>query len=87
MAPNYRVIRVYRNVLESAWKKPVMVLFEVLFWHLPIGTQENHESSQSGSPVSGTIFEFGTSEMGGRKANHSTETLGFWKSACYISLE
>jgi hypothetical protein len=30
--------------LLSMWKKVVIFLFDVIFWHLPAGTEENQEN-------------------------------------------
>jgi hypothetical protein len=31
------------NKLERIWKEAAMAKFKVLSWHLPGGTEENHE--------------------------------------------
>jgi hypothetical protein len=41
------------NELETMWKEAVMAAFKVISWHLPRGTEENHEKPQSGYPVFG----------------------------------
>jgi hypothetical protein len=48
------------NELEGKWKQAVMAEFMVPFWHLPVGTEENHQKP-SGLLVSRLIFEPGTS--------------------------
>jgi len=30
------------NELERLWKEAVMVQFKVVFWHVPLGNEENH---------------------------------------------
>jgi len=37
------------NELEGVWKEDVVVKFEVLSQHLPIGTKEKHEKRLSDS--------------------------------------
>jgi hypothetical protein len=32
------------NELESIWKEVATAKFNVLFWHLPRGTEENYEN-------------------------------------------
>jgi hypothetical protein len=46
--------------------------YPVVSW----GTEEKHETPQSGEPMSGPRFETGTSRIGTRIVNHSTTTFG-----------
>jgi hypothetical protein len=46
IASNERMI--VNNELERKWKEAVVAQFKVLSRHLPGGTKENHEKSQSG---------------------------------------
>jgi hypothetical protein len=39
------------NELKRIWKEVIMASFEVLFQHLPGGTEKNHKKLQSGQPV------------------------------------
>jgi hypothetical protein len=41
-------------------KAAIVIKYEVLFRDLPGGTEEIHEKFQSGYPVSGQRYEFGT---------------------------
>jgi hypothetical protein len=43
--------------LEGVWQEAVMAQFKVLSQHLPVGTEENHEKSQSGLLVPRLRFE------------------------------
>jgi hypothetical protein len=52
-------------------------VIKVTFRHLPAETEENHETSRSGDPVSGLIFELGTSTIRARRAYRRTAKLDF----------
>jgi hypothetical protein len=61
--------------MERMWREVVWPKFRYRFQNLPRGTEENHETPQSGQPVSGPRFEPGISRIRIRCVNHST-----WKS-------
>jgi hypothetical protein len=63
--------------LERIWKEAFMVDFKVLSRHLPGGIEENHETPQSGYPVSDARFESRIFiSRSGRNANHSALLFG-----------
>jgi hypothetical protein len=57
------------NELEKMWKKEAMADYEVLRWHLPRRSRENHEKLQSEESVCLLVFEARTSRMQVRSLN------------------
>jgi hypothetical protein len=53
-----------------------MAYFKMLSQHFPGWTEEDHENSQSGYPVSEPRFSPSTSQIRNRSANHVPTTAG-----------
>jgi hypothetical protein len=56
------------NELQGMWKEEVMAKFDVLLWHLPGGTEENHQNLSHFSERPGRRFNPSLRRIRNRRA-------------------